>query len=140
MGGHAMVDQVNDSVRVTYHHPTKPPLLFQEVRQEQPICVSGPTRHRVEGCHDRGGTGFDRGTEGFQVDVAKALDGHINGVVVAAPFGLAIGHKMLDTRQNGALVGKGFTLVPADLRGAEDAVDMDVLAEAFHHSAPPGIA
>ena len=105
--------QLGHGVEVAHDHAIEAPALAHRVPQQRRI---GGRRHAgeiVEGRHDRGDAGFNRGAERRQIDFVQLPLGNVDRGVVAARRHRAVGADVLG--------GRGDRIGPADVRSLEAA-------------------
>ena len=91
-----VVDHLSHGVPVGDHQAVKAPLAAEHVLHHEGVTRGGNAVVVVEGSHQRHGTGLYGCLKGRQIGVAQLTLGVEGAVVVAAAFGCAVTHKMLD--------------------------------------------
>ena len=109
--GDAVLDELDHRVEVAHDHAVETPAAAHCIAQQRRAGGRRNSGEIVEGRHDRGDAGLDRGTERRQIDFVQLPLGHVDRGVIAARRHRAIGADVFGRRGDG--------LGPADVRSLE---------------------
>ena len=139
VGAIAVGNHLAHRVPVRDNQTVEAPFTAQDVPDHEFVARRGHAVVVVERSHQRQRARLDGRLEGRQVDVAQLVFRQEGAVVVAPALGGAVAHEVLDARRHRGRVPLR-ALVAAHHGLAHPGVQPGVLAAAFRHAAPAGVA
>ena len=94
--GEAVGGEAFDGCPIADDHAVEAPVVAEDVVEEQAVAGGGDTVEVHVGGHEGAGAGFERGVEGWEVDVPQLLVGDVGLFVVAAAGGSAVAGEVFD--------------------------------------------
>ena len=140
VGGVTVLDQFIDRVPVAHHEALEAPLFAQHLGERETVAGGGHTVETVESAHQRGDTGVDAGLERRQVDITQRGQADLGGVVVAAAFGRAVTHVVLQAGGDAVLLRVTGSLKSAHGGSRHPAAEPRILAGPLGDASPARVA
>jgi hypothetical protein len=140
IGGETVWDHFGDGGVVADDEAIEGPFFTENLTKGQEISGHGNAIEGVESGHERRDTGFARGAERREIDVAQENFGNPGAVVFAAAFRGSVSDVVLGA--GGDCIGRTERtgLESANHGGRERACKIRIFAEAFGYAAPAGVA
>ena len=131
-----MLDQFLDGGVVADDDAVELPLVAEDFAQQEGVASGGDAVQGVEGGHEAGDSGFLRGEERREIDLAEQGFGDPGAVVIAAGFGGSIAGEVFGAGGHGIGGGERVALKAVNDGCANCGGQPGVFARAFGDAAP----